>query len=328
MIVSEIRRAAGRSPARDSPRRGWRRRGRGLRRRSPRRGCRGAGRSVGPVVVVSCLPVRVELGRQFGVGGVLRCEPAVAQSASAFNGGLIGAGDPICVGWRARGEIVALTTSNERPDAVTVSPSSRARTARGHGFLSSCVRALLDGETVTASGRSFEVVNATISPRARQPTQIWIAGTNETTVEHAGRLGDGWLTAQNATDTELATQLDSYRQTADRHNRPTLPVLRRDIHVAATDAEARAHVDAILAKGYRGLDHDRLLVGISRHDHPSAAPLRVDRLRSRHGPPHHRRPQRHDRQLRAPRRSGRGRAPNPRRLVPPDPQGQVGLADR
>ena len=123
------------------------------------------------------------------------------------------------------------------------------------------VRALLDGETVTASGRSFEVVNATISPRARQPTQIWIAGTNETTVERAGRLGDGWLTAQNATDTELATQLDSYRQTADRHNRPTLPVLRRDIHVAATDAEARAHVDAILAEGYRGLDHDRLLVG-------------------------------------------------------------------
>jgi len=40
-----------------------------------------------------------------------------------------------------------------------------------------------------------------------------------------------------------------------------LPVLRRDIHLASTDAAARAHVDPILAQGYRGLDYDRLLVG-------------------------------------------------------------------
>ena len=33
------------------------------------------------------------------------------------------------------------------------------------------------------------------------------------------------------------------------------------LHVAATDAEARAHVDPILEQGYRGLGYDRLLVG-------------------------------------------------------------------
>jgi alkanesulfonate monooxygenase SsuD/methylene tetrahydromethanopterin reductase-like flavin-dependent oxidoreductase (luciferase family) len=123
------------------------------------------------------------------------------------------------------------------------------------------VRALLAGETVTARGRSFEVENATISPLPRHPTQIWIAGTNEITVERAGRLGDGWLTAQNASDSELTEQLDLYRRTAAVHDRPVLPVLRRDIHLASTDAEARAHVDPILAQGYRGLDYDRLLVG-------------------------------------------------------------------
>jgi alkanesulfonate monooxygenase SsuD/methylene tetrahydromethanopterin reductase-like flavin-dependent oxidoreductase (luciferase family) len=123
------------------------------------------------------------------------------------------------------------------------------------------VRALLAGETVTARGRSFDVVNATISPLPRHPTQIWIAGTNDITVERAGRLGDGWLTAQNATDAELADQLELYREVAGRHGRQPLPVLRRDIHVAATDAEARAHVDPILAEGYRGLGYDRLLVG-------------------------------------------------------------------
>jgi alkanesulfonate monooxygenase SsuD/methylene tetrahydromethanopterin reductase-like flavin-dependent oxidoreductase (luciferase family) len=123
------------------------------------------------------------------------------------------------------------------------------------------VRALLAGETVTARGRSFQVQNATISPLPLHPTQIWIAGTNEITVERAGRLGDGWLTAQNATDGELTEQLDLYRRTAAVHDRPVLPVLRRDIHLASTDAAARAHVDPILAQGYRGLDYDRLLVG-------------------------------------------------------------------
>ena len=123
------------------------------------------------------------------------------------------------------------------------------------------VRALLAGETVTAAGRSFDLVNATISPLPRHPVQILIAGTNETTVERAGRIGDGWLTAQNATDAELAQQLDVYRRTAERHGRVPLPVLRRDIHLAASDREARAHIDPILAEGYRGLDYERLLVG-------------------------------------------------------------------
>jgi alkanesulfonate monooxygenase SsuD/methylene tetrahydromethanopterin reductase-like flavin-dependent oxidoreductase (luciferase family) len=136
----------------------------------------------------------------------------------------------------------------------------RSRGARTEEMIT-VVRALLAGETVTARGRSFEVVNATISPLPRHPTQIWIAGTNEITVERAGRLGDGWLTAQNATDVELAKHLDLYQETTARHNRAALPVLRRDIHVASTDAEARAHVDPILAQGYRGLDYDRLLVG-------------------------------------------------------------------
>lgn len=123
------------------------------------------------------------------------------------------------------------------------------------------VRALLGGEAVTVSGRSFELVGATISPLPRHPTEIWIAGTNEITVERAGRLGDGWLTAQNATDSTLVEQLELYRRTADTHGRPCRAVLRRDVHVAATDAEARAHVDPILEQGYRGVDYDRLLVG-------------------------------------------------------------------
>jgi len=123
------------------------------------------------------------------------------------------------------------------------------------------LRALLAGETITAEGRSFALRDATISPAPRHPTEIWMAGTNDITVERAGRLGDGWLTAQNAHDSVLADQLELYRATAARHERPILPVLRRDVHVAETDAEARAHIDPILAEGYRGVGYDELLVG-------------------------------------------------------------------
>ena len=108
------------------------------------------------------------------------------------------------------------------------------------------VRALLDGETVTASGSSFQLTNATISPTPRHPTQLWIAGTNDITIERAGRLGDGWLTAHNATAAALADQLTLYLDTAATNDRPARPVLRRDVHVAETDVDARAHIDPIL----------------------------------------------------------------------------------
>ncbi len=123
------------------------------------------------------------------------------------------------------------------------------------------VRALLAGEVVTAAGRAFDVAAGTISPLPRHSTEIWIAGTNDVTIERAGRLGDGWLTAQNATDATLADQLELYRRTATEYGRPCRAVLRRDVHVAETDAMAQAHVDPILAQGYRGIDYERLLVG-------------------------------------------------------------------
>jgi alkanesulfonate monooxygenase SsuD/methylene tetrahydromethanopterin reductase-like flavin-dependent oxidoreductase (luciferase family) len=169
-------------------------------------------------------------------------------------------------------QVGTLSPFVDAPIVVTFASGGSAQAFDGFGYrigsrgarseeMIPVVPALLAGEVVTASGRSFDVVAATISPRPRRETEIWIAGTNDTTIERAGRLGDGWLTAQNATDAALAEQLDLYRRTAATHGRPCRPVLRRDVHVAETDAEARAHVDPILEQGYRGLDHSRLLVG-------------------------------------------------------------------
>src|SRR5215813_13204862 len=98
------------------------------------------------------------------------------------------------------------------------------------------VRALLSGERVTHRGRYYTLDNATISPLPRVPVEIWLGGTVPASAERAGRLGDAWLTGQNATRQDLVEQLALYE-------------------------EARAAVDEILNEGYRGTGLDQLLVG-------------------------------------------------------------------
>jgi alkanesulfonate monooxygenase SsuD/methylene tetrahydromethanopterin reductase-like flavin-dependent oxidoreductase (luciferase family) len=122
-------------------------------------------------------------------------------------------------------------------------------------------RALLSGEHVTHRGRYYTLEGATISPLPRVPVEIWLGGTVPASAERAGRLGDAWLTGQNASDEDLVRQLAVYREAAGRSGRPSRPVLRRDIYVGESDEEARATVGAILAEGYRGTGLDQLLVG-------------------------------------------------------------------
>jgi alkanesulfonate monooxygenase SsuD/methylene tetrahydromethanopterin reductase-like flavin-dependent oxidoreductase (luciferase family) len=123
------------------------------------------------------------------------------------------------------------------------------------------VRALLSGERVTFRGRHFALENVSSSPLPRVPVSIWIAGTVPAAAARAGRIGDGWLSGQNATRAELAQQLDVYREAAARAGRAALPVLRRDIYVGESDAEAEATAGRVLAEGYRGTGMDQLLVG-------------------------------------------------------------------
>jgi alkanesulfonate monooxygenase SsuD/methylene tetrahydromethanopterin reductase-like flavin-dependent oxidoreductase (luciferase family) len=122
-------------------------------------------------------------------------------------------------------------------------------------------RALLAGERVTHRGRHYTLDGATISPLPRVPVEIWLGGTVPASAERAGRLGDAWLTGQNATEEDLRRQLDLYREAAARAGRTPRPVLRRDIYAGESDAEARAVVGAIVAEGYRGTGLDQLLVG-------------------------------------------------------------------
>jgi alkanesulfonate monooxygenase SsuD/methylene tetrahydromethanopterin reductase-like flavin-dependent oxidoreductase (luciferase family) len=123
------------------------------------------------------------------------------------------------------------------------------------------LRGLLAGDTVTAAGRHHRLDKVSTGPTPHRPVSIWLAGTVRAAAQRAGRLGDGWLTGQNATDADLVEQLDAYREAAAAHGRAPLPVLRRDIYVGESDSEAERVVEQILDEGYRGVGPDELLVG-------------------------------------------------------------------
>ena len=156
--------------------------------------------------------------------------------------------------------IVTFVLGGRPPQFAAFGMEEKSRVGRLEEVVT-ITRALLSGERVTHRGRYFTLENATISPLPRVPVEIWIGGTVAASAERAGRLGDAWLTGQNATDEDLRRQLDLYREAATRAGRTPRPVLRRDIYVGESDEEARAVVGAILAEGYRGTGFDQLLVG-------------------------------------------------------------------
>jgi alkanesulfonate monooxygenase SsuD/methylene tetrahydromethanopterin reductase-like flavin-dependent oxidoreductase (luciferase family) len=161
------------------------------------------------------------------------------------------------------------------PLVVTLANGGRAQAFEAFGLpmssrasrleeLVAILRPLLAGERVTFRGKHFTLDGVSISPLPRVPVSIWIAGTVPAAAARAGRIGDGWLSGQNATRSQLVEQLDVYREAAARAGRTALPVLRRDIYVGESDAEAEATVNAILSEGYRGTGMDELLVGSAK----------------------------------------------------------------
>lgn len=156
--------------------------------------------------------------------------------------------------------IVTFVLGGRPPQFQAFGMEERSRVGRLEEVVA-IARALLAGERVTHRGRFYSLAGATISPLPRVPVEIWLGGTVAASAERAGRMGDAWLTGQNAVDEDLRQQLERYREAAGRAGRRPRPVLRRDIYVGESDQEARAVVGSILAEGYRGTGLDQLLVG-------------------------------------------------------------------
>jgi alkanesulfonate monooxygenase SsuD/methylene tetrahydromethanopterin reductase-like flavin-dependent oxidoreductase (luciferase family) len=102
------------------------------------------------------------------------------------------------------------------------------------------VRRLLAGETVTATGDGFELVQARLPLVPDVPPPIWIAAHSDRAVRRAALLGDAWLVNPHTRLDELERQMEIYR--ADRAGAglppATVTPVLKDVCVAASDEEA------------------------------------------------------------------------------------------
>jgi alkanesulfonate monooxygenase SsuD/methylene tetrahydromethanopterin reductase-like flavin-dependent oxidoreductase (luciferase family) len=135
--------------------------------------------------------------------------------------------------------------------------------SRGAAFEESlaALRRLLAGETVTASGLfSFDSARVALTPA--EPVEVWIGATAPPALDRAARLGDAWLGAPGLTFEVAQEKIARYRERCRVHGRtPTAIAIRRDVYVGESEAEAKATLQAAVAKGYRGFDPAALVAG-------------------------------------------------------------------
>jgi alkanesulfonate monooxygenase SsuD/methylene tetrahydromethanopterin reductase-like flavin-dependent oxidoreductase (luciferase family) len=123
------------------------------------------------------------------------------------------------------------------------------------------LRRLWAGETVTASGL-FSLDSARVALRPAEPVEVWIGATAPPAIDRAARLGDAWLGSPGLLLEVAREKIGYYRERCRAHGRtPGAIALRRDVYVGESEADAKATLDAAVAKGYRGFDPKALVAG-------------------------------------------------------------------
>jgi alkanesulfonate monooxygenase SsuD/methylene tetrahydromethanopterin reductase-like flavin-dependent oxidoreductase (luciferase family) len=136
----------------------------------------------------------------------------------------------------------------------------RGRVARFESTLD-VLRRLLAGEEVTTD-EPLPLRAARGGPLPPEPVDVWIGASAPAAIDRAARLGDGWIAAPGLIPAEAARQIEHYRSCCAAHGRPVgVTAIRRDVHVGADPVDARRVADPILARGYRGLPPESLVVG-------------------------------------------------------------------
>ncbi len=123
------------------------------------------------------------------------------------------------------------------------------------------VRRLLAGETVSSS-RRFRIAEASLALRPAEPVEVWIGASAAPAIDRAARLAEGWIASPGLTREEAREQADMYRERCVAYGRaPGAVVLRRDIYVGDSSAEAQAILQEALSRGYRGIPAEALIAG-------------------------------------------------------------------
>jgi len=138
--------------------------------------------------------------------------------------------------------------------------SARQRPSRFEQCLA-IARALWAGETVTHRGH-WTLDGARLALRPPQPVPVWIGATAPPAIERAARLGDGWIAAPALPPQAARAQLQLYCEACEKSGRPVgTRVIRREIYVGASAAEAERAVAPLLEGGHRGFAPEALVYG-------------------------------------------------------------------
>jgi alkanesulfonate monooxygenase SsuD/methylene tetrahydromethanopterin reductase-like flavin-dependent oxidoreductase (luciferase family) len=123
------------------------------------------------------------------------------------------------------------------------------------------VRRLLAGETVS-SARRFRTEEASLALRPAEPVDVWIGASAAPAIDRAARLAEGWIASPGLTYDEARAQADLYRERCLAYSKePGATVLRRDIYVGESSAEAQSVLQLALSRGYRGIPAEALIAG-------------------------------------------------------------------
>jgi alkanesulfonate monooxygenase SsuD/methylene tetrahydromethanopterin reductase-like flavin-dependent oxidoreductase (luciferase family) len=121
------------------------------------------------------------------------------------------------------------------------------------------IQALLAGEAVESPLLGPSPVS--IGLRPTQTVEWWIGGHAAATLRRAATLGTAWYGGPGLGPAESEKLIDGYRAACAEAGTTPRSIVRRDVLVLADGNRARSSADELVARGYRGLTMEQLVVG-------------------------------------------------------------------
>lgn len=119
------------------------------------------------------------------------------------------------------------------------------------------LRAALEGDSATFTGRYFTVTGAAVAPRPTPPLDIWVGGSAPAAFRRIGALGDGWL-GSFLTPAEARAGREAIERAAEGAGRHIEPD-HFGISLAVTEGGLPAELAAAVRKRRPDLDPGELI---------------------------------------------------------------------